>query len=136
MIPGEDIFDTLVKKVTSKEFELQTQVDKASLELAKMRKEIDVLNQVYKAKRGELEDFKRMFSPRLSIVRYFPASTEFFRASFRHYDGALGKSIPRVVHLGPSADWKNENDPGLYFLAKKQTVKYLMKRYPGLYDSF
>lgn len=136
MIHDEHILDTLVKKVISKEFEFQTQVDKASLELAKMRKEIDVLNQIFEAKRAELGDFQRMFSPRISIVRYFPASTEFFRASFRHYDVLAGKSIPRVVHLGPSANWESDNDQELYFLAKKQTIKYLMKRYPGLYDSF
>ena len=129
------IIDELDKKLSSKQFALQVELDSASGELAAIRRKVEALNQLYEARRVELDNFQKVLYPRFSIVRFCPAKTDFFRASFRHFDEVLGKSIARVVHLGPCKDYKDENDPELYSLAKKQIIKYLMKKYPGLYDN-
>jgi hypothetical protein len=129
------ILEELDDKLSTMQLALQVEVDKASIELAAMRRKIEPLNRLYEARLVELDNFHKLLSPRFSIVRYAPANTEFFRASFRFYDQVVGKSMPRVVHIGPIKDYKDENDPELYSQAKKQILKYLMNRYPGLYDS-
>lgn len=126
--------DELVSKLTSKEFELQTELDAASIKLAEKRKELDLLNKAFEEKRNQLDQFQKTLAPKFSIVKYNPGSTEFFRASYRHFDQGLGKSLSRVVHLGPIKDFQDVNDPALFSLAKKQIVSYLMRHYPGLYD--
>ncbi len=49
-------------------------------------------------------------------------------------DPVQGKSVPRVVHLGPSKDFNGKDDPRLLLLAKKQIISYLLNKFPGIID--
>lgn len=134
MATKEIPFDPLVEKLSTIEAGLKQNCDTASLKLAKIRKEFEIAHKEFEDCRLELDNFQKTLSPKFSVVRYKPGVTDFYRASYRHFDTSLGKSQSRVVHLGPIKDFEGPEDPNLHVLAKNQIVKYLANNYPGLYD--
>ena len=129
--PGEADKVLLAIKDRLQEFEARIQIQKQEVE--QLRKSYnDQLKRLEQLKL-ESDQIKRIALPKFSIVTYTPKTPEYYRASYRHYDMIQQKSIPRVVHLGLTSNFKGKDDPELIHFAQVQIITYLMTKFPGIY---
>ncbi len=127
---GEDI---VLRTIKDRHFEFETKINLQTTEVELIREKYNVALNKLEQLKFDLDQFKRVALPKFSIVTYTPKSTEYYRASYRHHDLIQQKSIPRVVHLGPTKDFKGKDDPELIYLAQIQIISYLMNKFPGIY---
>jgi hypothetical protein len=127
---GEDI---VLRTIKDRHFEFETKINLQTTEVEQIREKYNLALNKLEQLKFELDQFKRVALPKFSIVTYTPKSTEYYRASYRHYDPIQEKSIPRVVHLGPTKDFKGKDDPVLMYFAQIQIISYLMNKFPGIY---
>jgi hypothetical protein len=128
--------DEVLKTIKDRLFEFETKINRQTTEVELIREKYNVALNKLEQLKFDLDQFKRVALPKFSIVTYTPKSTEYYRASYRHYDLIQQKSIPRVVHLGPTKDFKGKDDPALIYLAQVQIISYLMNKFPGIYADF
>ncbi len=124
----------ILDAIFERQRKLEQAVEQLNQEVSIQKQAYNRVSKEFEQARFELDQFQRELLPRFSIVTYTPNSTEFYRASYRHLDTVQGKSVPRVVHLGPSKDFNGKDDPRLLLLAKKQIVSYLLNKFPGIYN--
>ena len=113
------------------EFEIRIQIQNSEVE--RIRKSYNEELKKLEQLKLESEQFQRITLPKFSIVTYTPKTTEYYRASYRHYDMIQQKSIPRVVHLGPTSNFNGKDDPELIHFAQVQIITYLTTKFPGIY---
>lgn len=125
--------DKLLFAIKNRHNEFEQKIKFQTFEVEKIREMYNVALKKLEQLKFELDGYKRVALPKFSIVSFTPKKTEYYRASYRHYDPIQEKSIPRVVHLGPTKDFKGKDDPALIHLAQVQIVSYLMNKFPGIY---
>jgi hypothetical protein len=125
--------DEVLRTIKDRHFEFETKINFQTIEVEQIREKYNLALNKLEQLKFELDQFKRVALPNFSIVVYSPKSTEYYRASYRHYDPIQEKSIPRVVHLGPTKDFKGKDDPALIHFAQVQIISYLMNKFPGIY---
>jgi hypothetical protein len=123
----------IIKILTEQQFYLETEVTSLALELSKIQEKYIQASNAYEKKKAELERFQSDVFPKISVICFTPGKTEYYRASYRHFNPIIGKSVPRVVHLGPSKKFKGKQDPELLSLAREKVLSYLMKKFPSIY---
>jgi serine phosphatase RsbU (regulator of sigma subunit) len=125
--------DEVLRTIKDRLHEFETRIQIQNHEVERIRKTYNEALKKLEQLRLESDQFQRIGLPKFSIVTYTPKTTEYYRASYRHYDMIQQKSIPRVVHLGPTSNFKGKDDPVLIYFAQVQIVSYLMNKFPGIY---
>lgn len=125
--------DKVLSAIKDRQHEFETKIKIQTNDVERIRKEYTGELKKLEQLKFEYDQFQRIALPKFHIVTYTPKATEFYRASYRHYDPIQQKSIPRVVHLGPTKEFEGKDDPTLIYFAQVQIVSYLMNKFPGIY---